>query len=361
MEQIRAVVQLSDSKTDRKPNYPGAGSPGRDQDGGQVSILDDHSLRLLRCQNKKSKPHLLMSQNLHFDVLSTRESGQEIPVLLENLFGKKRDAFLIHLKVRRECHLMFLLDTLVIQVRSKLQSQGLRIEQGALWFRKLLEDDGVGNHLKTYHSFGDLHELMLWLLNQYRMRAQLSTGPGHEALEVQYMVSPEDTRIPFSVRLSILLVATEELSVESLLGLRYYFNDEQTESEVVSTELIDFMQRVIELGRRNSLYMPVFFHVMATNSQVDKQNAQLLSLAHLASRHNRQPINLCFNHLNHLETQQKEIEDRFRLVHASLMRCIQKAEQLKSYRKRFDEQLAEYEELLKQTAHTEFGQFLSYQ
>ncbi|KAH8363144.1 hypothetical protein KR084_005934, partial [Drosophila pseudotakahashii] len=192
---------------------------------------------------------------------------------------KKRDAFLIHLKVRRECHLMFLLDTLVIQVRSKLQSEGLRIEQGALWFRKLLEDDesssGVGNRLKTYHAFSDLHELMLWLLNQYRMRAQLSTGPGHEALEVQYMVSPEETRIPFCVRLSILLVATEELSVDSLREFHSYFYDEQTEPEVNSSELIVFMKKVIKLGRRNSLYMPVFFHVVATNSFVDAQNSNL--------------------------------------------------------------------------------------
>jgi len=298
MEQIRAVVQFNDNKTAGKPGqrdgavFTGVCASGRGQEppaqgfqyGGQVNILDEHSLRLLYCQNS-SKPHLIMCQKFHFDVLSTRECGQEIPILLNHLFGKRRDGFLIHLRVRRECHLMFLLDTLVIQVRSMLQGEGLHLYQGALRFRKLLEDD-EGNSLQVERAFDDLHGLMLWLLNQYRMRAQLSTGPGHEALEVEYMVSSEDRRLRFRVRLSILLVAMEELSVDSLRGLHGYFHDEEIEPAVPSTELIDFMMHVTKRSRGQSLYMPVMFHVVATNSQVDAQNAQLLSLAHLVSRQN---------------------------------------------------------------------------
>ncbi|XP_050745220.1 uncharacterized protein LOC108024998 [Drosophila biarmipes] len=375
MEQVRAVVQLSDSKTAGNPVqragavFTGACASGRRQEasaqgfqyGGQVSILDEHSLRLLYCQNS-SKPHLIMSQKFHFDVLSTRESGQEIPILLNTLFGKRRDGFLVHLRAKRECHLMLLLDTLVIQVRSVLQAEGLHLDQGALRFRKLLEDD-EGNSMQVERAFDDLHGLMLWLLNQYRMRAQLSTGPGHEALEVEYTVSSEERRSRFRVRLSILLVAMEELSVDSLRGLHGYFNDEQVEPAAVSTELIDFMMHVTNRSRGQSLYMPVMFHVVSTNSQVDAQNAQLLSLAHLVSRQSSshsdsQPTTCSYAHLNRLENQQQEIQDRFRLVHASLMQYIQKAEQLKSYRQRFDDQLAQYEELLKQTANTEFGHFL---
>ncbi|XP_017067161.2 uncharacterized protein LOC108105214 [Drosophila eugracilis] len=375
MEQVRAVVQLSDNKSHRKPNQSageaniGASAPGREpqpqaeafQYGGQVSILDGHSLRLLYCQNS-SKPHLLMAQKFHFDVLSTQESVVEIPILLNNLFGKRRDGFLMHMRVNRECHLMFLLDTLVIQVRSKLKSEGLSLDHGIVRFRKLLEEE-EGNSLQVERAFSDIHGLMLWLLNQYRMRAELSTGPGHEALEVEYMVSSEERRLQFSVRLYILLVATEELSADSMRGLRYYFYDRQISSAVVGTELINFMLHVTQRSRNQNLYFLMLCHVLSTNSEVDAQNAQLLSLAHLVSRRSclqedSMPSNCSFAHLNHLDTQQQEIHDRFKLVQASLMQYIQKAEQLKGYRQRFDDQLAQYEELLKQTANSEFNSFI---
>ncbi|XP_016973793.1 uncharacterized protein LOC108040724 [Drosophila rhopaloa] len=379
MEQIRVVVQLSDTKSfgnaaesagEHRPGAPKSGreqqSPETFQYGGQVSVLDEHSLRLVYCQNA-SNPHLLLAQRFHFDVLGTHESGDEIATLLTYLFVGRRDGFLMHLRVNRECHLMFLLDTLVIQVRLKLQREGLHLDHGIVRFRKLLEEEdgrsGSGNRLPTERSFSDIHGLMLWLLNQYRMRAGLSTGPGHEALEVEYVVSSQQRHIQFSVRLHVLLVAMVELSESSSLGLRWYFRDDQMTSPVVATELVSFMLHISKGSRGHHLYMPVLVHVVATDSQVDSLNAQLLSLAHLVGRQNHhQPEILSspssIDHLGQMEVQQQEIHDRFQLVHASLMQYILKVEQLKSYRQRFDDQLAQFEELLKQTAHTEFGQFL---
>ncbi|XP_017039370.1 uncharacterized protein LOC108086834 [Drosophila ficusphila] len=380
MEEIRAVVHLNDIKCPGKPaSHPGeafigAAASGQSteafQHGGQISVLDRHSLSLVRCHNP-SNPHLLLTQKLHFDVLCTRESesGDEIAGLLSNLFERRRDGFLMHLKVKRECHLMLLLDTLAIQVRSKLQREGLHLDHGLVRFAKLLEEDHGrsgswnGNGLQAQSSFKDLHGLMLWLLTQYRMRAERSTGPGHEALEVEYAVSSEERRLQFSVRLHVLLVASEELSAMSMQGLRRNFGDQQVTSAVQVTELTSFVMRVFKRSRGQVLYMPVLFHVVSTNSQVDARNAQLLSLAHLISQHSsHRPDSVSsissFGSLNNLEVHHQEIRDRFRLLHASLVQYIQKAEQLKSFSQRLDDQLAQFEELLKQSAGSEFGHIL---
>ncbi|KAH8383571.1 hypothetical protein KR009_009335, partial [Drosophila setifemur] len=196
--------------------------------------------------------------------------------------AERRDGFAIHLRVERECHLMFLLDTLVIQVNMKLQREGLRLERGVVRFRKLLEEEGRhgrsgtgGNSMQTQCAFSDSHGLMVWLLNQYRMRADLSTGPGHEALEVEYMVEQTESGVQFSVHLYVLLVAMEELSVSSLCGLRCYFSDDQMTSSLVGTELISFMQHAANQARTKPLYTLILFNVLARDFQVDAKNVQL--------------------------------------------------------------------------------------
>ncbi|XP_017038348.1 uncharacterized protein [Drosophila kikkawai] len=382
MEQTRVVVLLSNTNSPQESDKPAGETfsespvPRRGQQeqppaadtfqyGGQVSVLDDRTLRLLYCQNA-SKPHLLLAQKFRFDVLTTQECGDEIPALLHCLFVERRDGFAMHLRVKRECHLMFLLDTLVIQVNAKLQREELHLERGIVRFRKLLEEDqrgSTGNSMQTQSAFCDTQGLMLWLLNQYRLRADLSTGVGHDALEVEYLVAHKERGIQFSVRLFVLLVAFEELSVSSLCGLRCYFSDDLITSTLVGTELISFMQYATNQSRSKPLYMLIMFHVLASGSQVDARNAQLLVLAHLASQQHSPQLDTMssstsFAQLNQLENCQKEISDRFKQVHASLMQYVQQAEQLKHYRQRFDEQLAQFEELLKQIANTEFGHML---
>ncbi|KAH8251658.1 hypothetical protein KR038_004295, partial [Drosophila bunnanda] len=189
---------------------------------------------------------------------------------------ERRDGFAMHLRVERECHLMFLLDTLVIQVNGKLQREGMYLERGIVRFRKLLEEDqrgNTGNSMQTQSAFSDTHGLMLWLMNQYRMRADLRVG--HDALEVEYLVAHKETGIQFSVRLFVLMVAFEELSVSSLCGLRCYFSDDLITSTLVGTELISFIQYASNQSRSKPLYMLILFHVMASGSQVDARNAQL--------------------------------------------------------------------------------------
>ncbi|XP_020817290.1 uncharacterized protein LOC110190950 isoform X2 [Drosophila serrata] len=384
MEQTRVVVVLSNTESSQESVKPAGNTfsesvvagrvqqqqqqpPASDtfQYGGEVSILDDRTLRLLYCQNA-SKPHLLLAQKFRFDVLTTQECGDEIPALLHCLFVERRDGFAMHLRVERECHLMFLLDTLVIQVNGKLQREGMQLERGIVRFRKLQEEDqrgNTGNSMQTQSAFSDTHGLMLWLMNQYRMRADLSTGVGHDALEVEYLVAHKETGIQFSVRLFVLLVAFEELSVSSLCGLRCYFSDDLITSSLVGTELISFMQYATNQSRSKPLYMIILFHVTTSGSQVNARNAQLLVLAHLASQQHSPQLDTVsasssFAQLNQFENCQKEISDRFKQVHGSLMQYVQQAEQLKHYRQRFDEQLAQFEELLKQIANTEFGHML---
>lgn len=301
MEQTRVVVMLSNSNSDQEPTEkggetfsgPATGRPhsmtstgDTFQYGGQVNVLDERTLRLLYCQNA-SRPHLLLAQKFRFDVLTTQEKGDEIPALLHSLFVDQRDGFVMHLRVERECHLMFLLDALVIQVNGKLQREELRLERGIVRFRKLLEEErssSGGNSMQTQCAFTDSHGLMVWLLNQYRMRADLSTGPGHEALEVEYVVERSERGGPFTVRLYVLLVALEELSVTSMCGLRCYFSDDLLTSSVVGTELISFMQHAANQPRSNPLYVLILVHVTARSSQMDANNVQLLSLAHLATQ-----------------------------------------------------------------------------
>nr|XP_017089299.2 uncharacterized protein LOC108120260 isoform X1 [Drosophila bipectinata] len=335
------------------------------QYGGQVNVLDERTLRLLYCQNA-SRPHLLMAQKFRFDAVTTQENGDEIPGLLHCLFVERRDGFVMHLKVQRECHLMFLLDSLVIQVNGKLQREGLRLDHGIVRFRKLLDDEkssSDGNRMQTQCAFNDSHGLMVWLLNQYRMRADLSTGPGHEALEVEYVVEQAERGVQFSVRLYVLLVAMEELSVTSMCGLRCYFSDDLMTSSLVGTELISFMQHAVNQPRSHPLYMLMLVHVLARSSQMDAKNVQLLSLAHLATQQRSHQTDTTasstsFAQLHQLENCQREINDRFKMVHGCLLQYIQQAEQLKRYRQRFDEQLAQFEGLLHQIADTEFGQML---
>ncbi|KAH8242566.1 hypothetical protein KR032_000073, partial [Drosophila birchii] len=191
---------------------------------------------------------------------------------------ERRDGFAMHLRVERECHLMFLLDTLVIQVNGKLQREGMHLERGIVRFRKLLEEDqrgNTGNNMQTQNAFSDTQGLMLWLLNEYRMRADLSTGVGHDALEVEYLVVHKETGIQFSVRLFVLLVAFEELSVSSMCGLRCYFSDDLITSTLVGTELISFIQYASHQSRGKPPYMLILFHVMASGLQVDPRNVQL--------------------------------------------------------------------------------------
>ncbi|XP_017122731.1 uncharacterized protein LOC108143040 [Drosophila elegans] len=362
MEQIRVMVQLRDNKSVGEPEkLQESYASNSDQNptlqhGGQVRILDEHSLQLLYCQDA-ANPHLLMAQKLHCDVL---DPLGEIPLLLNNLFVRRRDAFLMHLRVKRECHMIFLINTLVLDVKTKLKREGLDLDRCIVKFRKLLERKD-GNNLQAECSFNILHDLTEWIIHHYSMLSGLRTGPGHEVLEVEYVVSSQERHIQFTVRLSVLLVAMEELSVTSLHGLHCYFRDEHSTSPVVATELLSFMLHVSKRSHGQLPYTAVLVHIMSTNSQVDAQNAELLSLAHFISRqHKNQPENLPSTsaQLNQVEVQQQEVHDRFKLVHDSLMQYIQKAEQLKGYRQRFDDQLAQFEKLLKRTAHTEFGHFL---
>ncbi|KAI8044027.1 hypothetical protein M5D96_000176 [Drosophila gunungcola] len=209
-----------------------------------------------------------------------------------------------------------------------LRREGLDLDRCVVKFRKLLErkDD---NSLKTERSFNILYDLTEWIMHQYSMLSGLRTGPGHEVLEVEYVVSSPERHIQFTVRVSVLLVAMEELSVASLHGLHCYFRDEHSTSPVVATELLSFMLHVSKRSHGQLPYMAVLVHVMSPPTPSA--------------------------HLNQLEVQQQKVHDRFKLVHASLMQYIQKAEQLKGYRQRFDDQLAQFEELLKQTAHTGFA------
>ncbi|XP_034663638.1 uncharacterized protein LOC117898390 [Drosophila subobscura] len=380
MEETRVVVLLGNTKPGLPAIEPSGDTftgtpPGRGpppqvdafENGGQVSILDEKTLRLVYCQNA-SKPHLLMAQSCHFDVLTDKENENELPAVLQAMFVDRRDGFIMHLKVERECHLMFLLDALVIQLKAKLQRGSLRLVGGTVRFRKLLEDDRGGeggNTLETHFAFNNVHGLMTWLLNQYRMRADLSTGPGHEALEVEYFVSHLEQDLKFNVRLYVLLVAMEELSVSSLCGLRCYFSDDWLTSALVATELTSFIQEAADEPRSKPLYMLVLFHVLATGHQVDAKNVQLLSLAHLISRrqHSQHQDQMSstsssLSQPSQSEMCQQALNDGFKLVHDSLLQYVRQTEQMKRCRQVFDEHLAEYEELLLQIANTELRHML---
>ncbi|KAH8294835.1 hypothetical protein KR018_003519, partial [Drosophila ironensis] len=189
---------------------------------------------------------------------------------------ERRDGFVIHLRVERECPLMFLLDTLVMRVKAKLQNEGLRLERGCVRFRKLLEKQRSGsNGPQTQCTFGDTQSLMLWLLKQYQTLEELSAGTGHEALEVEYVVEQAEQGDQFCVRLYVILAATDELSASSLIGLHCFFSDDPMTSSLVGSELVNFMQHAANRARAMPLYVLIMCHVVAKNSQVDTKNVQL--------------------------------------------------------------------------------------
>lgn len=281
MVQSRIVVYLNQSSND--PANPSSALEDRDMHyGGEVSVLDDKTLRLLCCQNT-SKPPVMVAQKLRFDVLSVDKNEDhknlELNTLLNSLFVEQRDCLLLHLTAQRGYHMMFLVDSFIIQVNVKLRQESLQLETCTVRYKQLIEGM-ASTGLDTECSFSDSRHLINWLLNEYRMRTGLATG--HEALELEYFVSNKENGIYFSVKFHILLVAMEELNQGTLCGLRCYFSNDPIVAALSVTNLTSYVRHAAESDPDRPLYVLMMCHVLVTGFQVNCSNVQLLGLAHLA-------------------------------------------------------------------------------
>lgn len=283
MVQSRIVVYLNQNNTDTP--LPGAALEDTDLHyGGEVSVLDEKTLRLLCCQNT-SKPQVLVAQKLRFDVLSVDKNEDhknlELNTLLHSLFVEQRDCLLLHLTAQRAYHMMFLVDAFIIQANVKLRQQSLQLESCAVRYKQLIEGM-ASTGLDTECSFSDSRHLINWLLNEYRMRSVLATG--HEALELEYFVSNRELGVHFSVKFHILLVAMEELNQGTLCGLRCYFSNDPIVAALSVTKLTSYVRQAAESDSGRPLYVLMMCHVLATGCQVNCSNVQLLGLAHVARK-----------------------------------------------------------------------------
>ncbi|XP_064550129.1 uncharacterized protein LOC135436462 [Drosophila montana] len=315
------------------------------QYGGEVSVSDDKTLRLLCCQNA-SKPHVLVAQKLRFDMLCAQRNEEhkerELKALLHTLLVDQRDCLLMHLAAERGYHLMFLVDTLIVQINVKLQQESLQLIGCAVRYRHVVEGTSSSS-LDTQSNFSDMKHLMSWLLNEYRMRTALATG--HEALEVHYVLTREEQGSRFSVKFHILLVAMEEMCLGTLCGLRCYLSNDLLTAALSVTELTTYMRQAAEENTGKSLYMLMLCHVLVTGSQVNCKNVQLLGLAHLATEQRDaiqervetvhmsptvvMPTTDALVQLKELELCHQEMNERFQLLHDQLLAYVQHEQQLK--------------------------------
>lgn len=275
MDQSRIVVYLNQNITDttqEKENF---------DYGGEVSVMDDKTLRLRCCQNT-SEPQVLVAQKLRFDLLSVDknedEKNFELNTLLHSLFVEQRDCLLLHMTAQQTRQMMFLVDAFIIQANVKLRQQSLQLERCAIRYKHLVEGMAATG-LDTECSFTDTRQLMNWLLNEYFMRFSLVTG--HVALELEYFVFNTKKSNHFCVKFHILLVAMDELNQGTLCGLRCYFTNDPIVAALSVTKLTSYM-REAAVSSPKPLYMLIMCHVLATGCQIDCSNVQLLGLAHLA-------------------------------------------------------------------------------
>lgn len=276
MDQSRIVVYLNQNTTDttlEKENF---------DYGGELSVLDDKTLRLLCCQNP-SEPQVLVAQKLRFDLLSVNkkeeEKNHELNALLHSLFVEQRDCLLLHMTAQQTRQMMFLVEAFIIQANVKLRQQSLKLERCAIRYKHLVEGMAATG-LDTECSFSDTRQLMNWLLNEYFMRFSLVTG--HVALELEYFVCNTKKNSHFSVKFHILLVAMDELNQGTLCGLRCYFTNDPIVAALSVTKLTSYMRQAAESNPNGPLYMLIMCHVFATGCQINCSNVQLLGLAHLA-------------------------------------------------------------------------------
>ncbi|XP_017856042.1 PREDICTED: uncharacterized protein LOC108608917 [Drosophila arizonae] len=342
MVQTRVVVYLNQTPNKKQAN--GTGKTEFFQYGGEVSVLNDKTLRLL-CSQNSGKPQVFVAQKLHFDALSSQKNDEhrerEISTLLHTLFMDRKDCLLMHLSAERGYHLMFLVDTLIIQVNVKLQQESLQLESCAIRYKQLVE--GASPHgLDTQCNFCDIKHLMGWLLNEYRMRTAVAMG--HEALEVQYMVASKSHGVRFTVKFHILLVAIEEMCIGTLCGLRCYLSHDPLTAALSVTELTTYIRQAAEENSNKPLYMLLVCHVLVTGCQVNCKNVQLLGLAHLAYRKQDstqdriEAVNIipaanlpktdAMILLKELKVCHQEINDRFQSLHDQLLTYIQQEQQL---------------------------------
>lgn len=280
MAQTRVIVYLNQTQNEKESSD--VVKKDSFQYGGEVSILDDKTLRLL-CSQNSCKPQVFVAQKLRFDMLSSQKieehKERELITVLQTLFVDQKDCLLMHLTAERGYHLMFLVDALIIQVNVKLQQESLQLENCAIHYKHLVEGASP-NGLDTQCNFGNIRQLMSWLLTEYRMRTAVAMG--HEALEVQYVVASEEHGTRFKVKFHILLVAMEEMCMGTLCGLRCYLSHDPLTAALSVTELTTYIRQAAEANTSKPLYMLLMCHVLVTGCQVNCKNVQLLSLAHLA-------------------------------------------------------------------------------
>lgn len=275
MDQSRIVVYLNQNITDttqEKENF---------DYGGEVTVMDDETLRLRCCQNT-SEPQVLVAQKLRFDLLSVdkseNEKNFELNTLLHSLLVEQRDCLLLHMTAQQNRQMMFLVDAFIIQANVKLRQESLQLKRCAIRYKHLVEGMAATG-LDTECSFTDTRQLMNWLLTEYFMRFSLVTG--HVALELEYFVYNTKKNDHFCVKFHILLVAMDELNQGTLCGLRCYFTNDPIVAALSVTKLTSYMREAAE-SSPTPLYMLIMCQVLATGCQIDCSNVQLLGLAHLA-------------------------------------------------------------------------------
>ncbi|KAH8381336.1 hypothetical protein KR093_002822, partial [Drosophila rubida] len=185
---------------------------------------------------------------------------------------EQRDCLLLHLTAQRGYNLMFLVDTLIVQINVRLQQQSLQLQRCDMHYRHIVEGSNC-NPLDTHCIFRDTKHLMAWLLNEYRLRTSLAKG--HEAFEVEYSLLQAEEGQRFSVKLHIVLVAMEELCRGSLCSLRCYFSNDPISAALSVTELTSYVRQAAEQTSSKPLYLLMLCHVLVADSKVNCNHVQL--------------------------------------------------------------------------------------